>query len=85
MSKPCSKRDELFSRWTAASNALSDLEAGKIGAVRDKDPEFAQWDTRMQEAQAAERLTQPPDQLASLRLQRHDTLPEWNYTINPQL
>jgi hypothetical protein len=26
-----------------------------------------------------------PDQLASLRLQRHETLPEWNYTIRPQL
>lgn len=25
------------------------------------------------------------DQLAALRLQRHATLPEWNYTINPQL
>ena len=24
------------------------------------------------------------DQLASLRLRRHDTLPEWNYTIKPQ-
>jgi Rhodopirellula transposase DDE domain len=30
-------------------------------------------------------LKPSPDQLASLRLQRHDTLPEWNYTINPQL
>ena len=26
-----------------------------------------------------------PDQIASLRLQRHETLPEWNYTIRPQL
>ena len=26
-----------------------------------------------------------PDQIASLRLQRHETLPEWNYTIKPQL
>jgi hypothetical protein len=26
-----------------------------------------------------------PDQLASLRLHRHETLPEWNYTIRPQL
>jgi len=25
------------------------------------------------------------DQIASLRLQRHETLPEWNYTIKPQL
>jgi hypothetical protein len=23
--------------------------------------------------------------MASLRLQRHETLPEWNYTIKPQL
>ncbi len=30
-------------------------------------------------------LKPSPDQLASLRLQHHDTLPEWNYTINPQL
>jgi len=26
-----------------------------------------------------------PDQIASLRLQRHQTLPGWNYTIKPQL
>jgi hypothetical protein len=26
-----------------------------------------------------------PAQIASLRLQRHDTLPQWNYTIRPQL
>jgi hypothetical protein len=26
-----------------------------------------------------------PDQIASLRLQRHDTLPAWNYTIKPQM
>src|SRR5580765_4045045 len=25
------------------------------------------------------------DQIASLRVQRHETLPEWNYTIKPQL
>ena len=25
------------------------------------------------------------DQIASLRLQRHETLPDWNYTIKPQL
>jgi hypothetical protein len=25
------------------------------------------------------------DQIASLRLQRHDTLPAWNYTIKPQM
>jgi len=25
------------------------------------------------------------DQLASRRLRRHETLPEWNYTIKPQL
>ncbi len=30
-------------------------------------------------------LKPTPDQLASLRLQRHETLPEWNYTIKPQL
>jgi hypothetical protein len=26
-----------------------------------------------------------PEKLASLRLQRHQTLPEWNYTIKPQV
>ena len=26
-----------------------------------------------------------PDQIASLRLQRHKTLPAWNYTIKPQM
>jgi len=25
------------------------------------------------------------DQIASLRLQHHETLPQWNYTIKPQL
>ncbi|HXM43054.1 MAG TPA: hypothetical protein VN924_17500 [Bryobacteraceae bacterium] len=25
------------------------------------------------------------DQIASLRLRRHETLPDWNYTIKPQL
>jgi hypothetical protein len=30
-------------------------------------------------------LKPAPDQIASLRLQSHETLPEWNYTINPQL
>ena len=30
-------------------------------------------------------LKPSPDQIASLRLQRHETLPEWNYTIKPQL
>ena len=29
-------------------------------------------------------LKPAPEQLASLRLQRHETLPEWNYTIKPQ-
>ena len=29
-------------------------------------------------------LKPSPAQVASLRLQRHDTLPEWNYTIKPQ-
>jgi hypothetical protein len=30
-------------------------------------------------------LTPSPHQVASLRLQHHNTLPRWNYTINPQL
>ena len=30
-------------------------------------------------------LKPTPDQVTSLRLQRHETLPEWNYTIKPQL
>lgn len=30
-------------------------------------------------------LKPTPEQVASLRLQRHETLPEWNYTIKPQL
>jgi Rhodopirellula transposase DDE domain len=30
-------------------------------------------------------LKPTPDQIASLRLQRHETLPQWNYTIKPQL
>jgi hypothetical protein len=30
-------------------------------------------------------LKPSPDQIASLRLRRHDTLPHWNYTIKPQL
>ena len=30
-------------------------------------------------------LKPTPDQMPSLRLQRHETLPEWNYTIKPQL
>jgi hypothetical protein len=30
-------------------------------------------------------LKPTPDQIASLRLLRHETLPEWNYTIKPQL
>jgi len=30
-------------------------------------------------------LKPTPDQITSLRLQRHETLPEWNYTIRPQL
>lgn len=30
-------------------------------------------------------LKPSPDQIASLRLQRHKTLPDWNYTIKPQL
>jgi hypothetical protein len=58
MSKPCPKRDELFDRWNAASNALRDLEALKIGAIWDGDPRSAQWDTRIQEAQEDDRLAQ---------------------------
>jgi hypothetical protein len=30
-------------------------------------------------------LKPTPDQVASLHLQHHETLPEWNYTIKPQL
>ena len=30
-------------------------------------------------------LKPTPDQVASLRLRHHETLPEWNYTIKPQL
>jgi Rhodopirellula transposase DDE domain len=30
-------------------------------------------------------LKPSPDQIASLRLHRHETLPNWNYTIKPQL
>jgi hypothetical protein len=30
-------------------------------------------------------LKPTPDQIASLRLQHHETLPQWNYTIKPQL
>jgi Rhodopirellula transposase DDE domain len=30
-------------------------------------------------------LKPTPDQIASLQLLRHETLPEWNYTIKPQL
>jgi hypothetical protein len=30
-------------------------------------------------------LKPTPDQIASLRLLCHETLPEWNYTIKPQL
>ena len=30
-------------------------------------------------------LKPTPDQIASLRVHRHETLPEWNYTIKPQL
>lgn len=30
-------------------------------------------------------LKPSPEQVAALRLHRHDTLPEWNYTIRPQL
>jgi hypothetical protein len=30
-------------------------------------------------------LKHTPEQVASLRLRRHDTLPEWNYTIKPEM
>jgi hypothetical protein len=58
MSKPCSKRDDLFSRWNAASNVLSDVENMKTRAIGDRNPDFAQWDTQIQEAQEVERLAQ---------------------------
>ena len=58
MSKPCSQRDALFSRWTAAANTLSELEAMKTGAIREKDPGFGQWDIRLEEARNEERLAQ---------------------------
>jgi hypothetical protein len=58
MSEPCQKRDELFDRWNAAANALRDLEALKIGAIEDGDPQFARWDTRIQGAREGESLTQ---------------------------
>jgi hypothetical protein len=58
MSKPCPKRNELFERWNAASNTLRDLEALKIGAIRDGNSQFAQWDTRIQGAQQDETLAQ---------------------------
>jgi hypothetical protein len=58
MNKPCPKRYGLFDRWNAASNVLRDLEALKIGAIREGDPQVAQWDTRIQEAHEDERLAQ---------------------------
>ena len=58
MSKPCPKRDGLFDRWNATSNALREFEVLKIGAIRDGDPQVAQWDTRIQEAHEDERLAQ---------------------------
>jgi len=30
-------------------------------------------------------LKPTPEQVAALRLQHHETLPEWNYAIQPQL
>ena len=56
MATPCTRRDELFAKWTAASNALRDLEALKAGAIRDDDPNCARWDTEIQEAQTADGL-----------------------------
>jgi len=58
MSKPCPKRNGLFDQWNATSNALRDLEALKIGAIWDGDPQVAQWDTRIQEAQEDEKFAQ---------------------------
>lgn len=58
MSKACPKRDGLFDRWNAASNALRDLEAVKIAAIRYGDPQVAQWDTRIEGAREDERLAQ---------------------------
>ena len=58
MSKPCPKRDELFDRWNATSSALRDLEALKVGAIRDGDPQVAQWDTQIEEAREDESLAQ---------------------------
>lgn len=58
MSKPCSKRNELFSQWSAALNALSELENMKTRAIRDGNPDSTQWDSRLQKAREEESLAQ---------------------------
>lgn len=58
MSKPCPKREELFSRCNTASNALNDLENIKARAIREGDVDFAQCGTRILEAREAETLAQ---------------------------
>jgi hypothetical protein len=58
MSKPCSRRDYLFSRWNAASGALGELAGMKIRAIREGNLDFSQWDSRIQEARDEERLAQ---------------------------
>jgi len=30
-------------------------------------------------------LKPSPEEIASLRLHKHETLPQWNYTIKPQM
>jgi hypothetical protein len=56
MARPCAKRDELFAKWTTASNTLRDLEALKNSAIRDADPNCSRWDAEIQEAQTADGL-----------------------------
>ena len=48
MANLCAKRDELLLNWNAALNALGDLEDLKTAAIRDADPNFSQWDARIQ-------------------------------------
>jgi len=57
-SKPCSRRDYLFSRWNAASGALGELAGMKIRAIRDGNLDFSQWDSQIQEARDEESLAQ---------------------------
>lgn len=58
MSKPCSRRDYLFSRWNAASGALGELAGMKIRAIRDGNLDFSEWDRQIREARDEERLAQ---------------------------